>query len=82
MTKKKCAPAHIKRAEFSHPAKDQKLISELDRVEDPRSPSCNFIYSLTSILFMTIVASLCGADDWPQIVALSNSLINILPSLR
>lgn len=74
MTKKKHMPAHIKRAEFSHPAKDQNLINELEGIEDPRGPSCNFTYSLTSILFMTIVASLCGADDWPQIVALCNSM--------
>jgi len=74
MTKKKNSPKHIKIKEFFHPGKDFILVSSLEVIEDPRGPSCIFQYSLTSILFMTIVTSLCGADDWPQIVVLSNSM--------
>ena len=73
MTKKRF-PAHIKKKDFFHPAEDQNLIKALQKIEDPRGVSCNFTYSLVSILFMTILASLCGADDWPQIVALSKSM--------
>lgn len=76
MTKKKRMPGHITKKEFSHPGQDHNLIKALEKVDDPRGLSCNFQYSLTSILFMTIVASLCGADDWPQIVAVCNSMRN------
>lgn len=74
MTKKKNPPSHIKFRKFSHPGKDHVLIHSLEDLKEPRGPSCNFQYSLTSILFMTIVTSICGADDWPQIVVLSNSM--------
>lgn len=36
--------------------------------EDPRKPSLSFCHSLTSVLFMTLIAVLCGASDWEQIV--------------
>lgn len=74
MTKEKKIPAHIQPKQFYHPGESLDLIQSLELVDDPRKPSCNFQHSLTSMIFMTIVASLCGADDWPQIVALCNSM--------
>ncbi len=74
MTKKKNSPRLIKTKKISHPGKDLILVRSLEVVEDPRGSSCNFQYSLTSTLFMTIVTSLCGAVDWPQVVVLSNSI--------
>lgn len=68
MTKKKLAPKHITKATGNHPRPDLRFIKILEKVEDPRGASCNFLHSLTSILFITTVCSLCGADDWEAIV--------------
>ena len=74
MTNKKSSPKHITKKEFNHPGKDLHLIKVFEKVSDPRGASCNFLYSLTSIFFITVVSSLCGANNWVEIVALANSM--------
>lgn len=71
-------PAHIKKKEFSHPNTEHPVIHILEGVEDSRKPSQFFRYSLTSVLFMTIAAVICGAKDWPQIVVASQGMANWL----
>src|ERR1700752_3905843 len=72
--KKGHIPAHIKRKQFSHPGIDYPFIATLERIEDPRKPSLFFSYSLTSVLFMTIVTMICGATDWPKVVVMSKGM--------
>ena len=67
-------PAHIKPKQFLHPQPTLRLIRILDHIPDPRKPSCNFQHSLTTIVFITILASLCGADDWSVIETLAISM--------
>jgi predicted transposase YbfD/YdcC len=67
-------PAHIKRKIFQHPNPNLQLIQILENISDPRKPSCNFQHSLTSIVFIVIVTSLCGADDWLIIETLAISM--------
>ena len=67
-------PVHIKPKTFEYPQPTLRLIRILDRIPDPRKPSCNFQYSLTSIVFIVIVTSLCGADDWSVIETLAISM--------
>jgi len=74
MTKKGIMPAHIQPKTFCHPQPELRLIRVLEKIQDPRKPSCNFQYSLTSIVFIVIVSSLCGADDWPVIADVAESM--------
>ncbi len=74
MTNKKSTPKHITKKEFNHPAKDSHLIQVFEDVPDPRGPSCNFLYSLTSILFISFTSIICGANDWVEIEALGISM--------
>jgi len=60
-------PAHITEVEFKHPGAEHPLIVILERVEDPRKPSCNFRHSLTTILLICLVGMLSGAEDWEEI---------------
>jgi DDE family transposase len=71
-------PTHIKKKQFSHPGIDYPFIAALERVEDPRRPSVFFSYSLTSVLFMTLVAMICGATDWPKVVVMSEGMVDWL----
>jgi DDE family transposase len=73
-------PAHVKKKEFIHPNTQHPVIHILEGVEDPRQPSQFFRYSLTSVLFMTITAVICGAKDWPQIVVASQGMADWLAS--
>jgi hypothetical protein len=61
-------PNHIKPKEFQHPKEKDRLIQVLIEVEDPRKPSCNFRYSLVSILFISLLGVLCGTKNWEEIV--------------
>ena len=72
--KKGRVPAHIKKKQFSHPGIDYQFITILESIEDPRQPSIFFSYSLTSVLFMTIVSMICGATDWPKVVVMSEGM--------
>jgi hypothetical protein len=74
MTKKGQMPAHIQPKTFCHPQPGLRLIQILEKIPDPRKPSCNFQYSLTSIVFIVIVTTLCGADDWPVIADVAESM--------
>lgn len=85
-------PKHIQKIEANHPESDTGLITILNRVSDPRGPSCNFKHPLTSILFIVIVCTLCGANDWEVIVVQAEAmsswlsqyidLSNGIPSVR
>ncbi len=50
----------------------------MNEIEDPRKPSLTFSYSLTSMLFMTLVATISGATDWAKIVVMSEGMENWL----
>ena len=50
----------------------------LSEIEDPRKPSLFFKYPLTSILFMTLIAVICGATDWAKVVVMSRGMANWL----
>ena len=67
-------PAHIKPKSFHHPQPTLRLVQILNKIPDPRKPSCNFQHSLVSIVFTVIVTSLCGADDWSVIETLAISM--------
>ena len=66
--KKGIIPSHVKQKEFIHPQESYSIISIFKKIEDPRKPSLSFCHSLTSVLFMTLIAVLCGASDWEQVV--------------
>lgn len=76
--KKGIIPAHVKQKNFSHMNIDHPFVQILEKLEDPRKPSQFFKYSLTSVLFMTFIATLCGAKDWPQIVIMSQGMTDWL----
>src|ERR1700722_6325907 len=78
VAKKGEIPAHVKKKEFSHPNTQHPVIHILEGVEDFRKPSQFFRFSLTSVLFMTIAAVICGAKNWPQIVVASQRMANWL----
>ena len=78
VAKKGEIPAHVKKKEFSHPNTQHPVIHILEGVEDFRKPSQFFRFSLTSVLFMTIAAVICGAKNWPQIVVASQGMANWL----
>jgi predicted transposase YbfD/YdcC len=72
--KKGVIPSHVKKKHFEHPGIDFPVIQLLEGVEDSRSPSLFFRYSLTSVLFMTLVGIMCGATDWPKIIVVARGL--------
>ena len=72
--KKGKPPAHVTKKQFLHPGIEFPFIQILEGIEDPRKPSIFFRYSLTSILFMTSVAIMCGATDWPKVVIMSQGM--------
>ena len=78
MSKEKKVPSHIKIKKAQHPAANTKLIQILENVPDSRGPSCNFKHPLTTILFITVVCSLCGANDWEVIVIQAQAMRNWL----
>ncbi len=67
-------PSHVRIRKFFHPRIDHPAIAILDSLKDPRRPSQFFCYPLTSVLFMTLVAVICGADDWPKVVAMAEGM--------
>jgi len=57
------------------------IIQVFNTVEDPRSSkSVNFSHPLTNILFITVVCSLCGSNDWETIVIQANAMKDWLGS--
>lgn len=73
-------PAHIKPIQFHHQQPNNPLIIVLNEVEDPRKPSCNFQYSLVTILFITLMGVLCGAKNWEEIVQSAEGMIDWISS--
>jgi hypothetical protein len=71
-------PSHIKKKEFTHPGQEHPIIQALERIEDFRKPSQFFRYSLTSVIFMVLVAQVCGAKDWPQTVVMCQGMADWL----
>lgn len=69
-------PAHIKPRAFNHPGTTSRIVLTLCEVEDPRRPSCNFRYSIVSIIFISLVGILCGAKDWEEIVQAANGMLD------
>ena len=76
--KKGVIPTHVKKKNFSHPSIQHPIIQILEEIEDSRKPSYFFQYSLTSVLFMTFIATICGAKDWAQIVIMSQGMTDWL----
>ena len=76
--KKGIIPAHIRKKHFVHPGSEFSFIQVLEEVEDPRKPSFFLRHSLVSMLFMTVVAIMCGATDWPKVVIISEALTDWL----
>lgn len=76
--KKGVIPKHINRKQFHHPGSQNSLIQALGRIEDPRRPSLFLSYSIVSVLFMVIVAQICGVNDWPKVVVFSNAITDWL----
>jgi predicted transposase YbfD/YdcC len=68
-------PPHIKHKEFKHPKQEHQFVLILNQVDDPRKPSCNFRYSLVTILFVTFVGILCGAKDWEEIYQSAEGMV-------
>ena len=50
------------------------ILQVFDNLEDPRKKSINFRHPLTTILFITVVCSLCGSNDWETIVIQAKSM--------
>ena len=76
--KKGIIPSHVKKKHFNHPGIEFPLIQLLEKVEDLRQPSIFFRYSLTSILFMTLIGLMCGATDWPKIAVIAEGFTSWL----
>jgi predicted transposase YbfD/YdcC len=76
--KKGQIPAHVKKKQFTHPGIGYSLIQSLEKIEDVRKPSQFLHYSLTSVLFMVLVAQICGAKDWPQTVVICEGIADWL----
>ena len=60
--------------EIQHFELHTQLFEILEGISDPRTRACNFKHPLTTILFITIVCSLCGANDWEIVVMQANSM--------
>jgi predicted transposase YbfD/YdcC len=71
-------PANVRKKAFSHPCMEHPLIKILNEVDDPRAPSLFFRHCLTSILFMALVATICGATDWAKVVVMSQGMADWL----
>ena len=69
-------PAHIKPKDFHHPQSNNHLVAVLMEVDDPRKPSCNFRYSLVSVIFISLLGVLCGAKNWEEISQCAEGMID------
>jgi predicted transposase YbfD/YdcC len=69
-------PLHVRKRQkqFNHPGVGHPIITILEGVKDPREPSLSFRHSLTSVLFMALVAIICGATDWAKVVVMSQGM--------
>lgn len=78
--KKSAVPAHIQRKTFKHPEANSSWILILDKIEDPRKPSCNTRHSVVTILFIVFTTILCGAKNWEEIQHVAEGLADWLSS--
>lgn len=44
------------------------FLKHFDPLEDPRLTTHNLRHNLTDILVITILATICGADGWTEVV--------------
>jgi len=74
--KKGEVPLHIKKLQkqVSHPYAEHPIIRIFEDIEDPREPSLSFRHPLTSVLFMALIATICGANDWAKVVVMSQGM--------
>src|SRR3989338_3055419 len=72
-------PVHVqkRKKQFFHKGIEHPIIKILENVEDPRETSLSFRHSLTSVLFMTLVATICGATDWAKVVVMSQGMVEL-----
>jgi hypothetical protein len=60
---------------FQNSSSEPSIIQVFNDVIDPRSEtSVNYRHPLTTILFITVVCSLCGSNDWETIVVQANAM--------
>jgi len=64
-------PAHIQPKTFIHPGEASSWVTILNKVEDPRLPSCNTQHAVTTILFIVFTTVLCGAKNWEEMYYLA-----------
>jgi hypothetical protein len=78
--KKGKIPEHVKQKQktFCSPKADHPVIEIFNNIDDPRKPSLTFSYSLTSILFMTLVAVISGATDWAKVAVMAEGMVDWL----
>jgi predicted transposase YbfD/YdcC len=78
--KKGKIPEHVKQKQkkFCNPKADHPVIKIFNDIDDPRKPSLTFSYSLTSILFMTLMAVISGATDWAKVAVMSEGMVDWL----
>lgn len=69
-------PAHIQPRKFQHPETGYRIVQILSEIDDPRKPSCNFRYSVVTIVFISLIGVLCGAKDWEEIVQAAEGMID------
>lgn len=67
---------HLKKplTSYNHPGRESKFIQYIEEIPDPRGNYCNFKHPLVSIIFIAIIGSLCGANNWPEVVVVGNTL--------
>lgn len=52
-----------------------KIIEYIEEIDDPRNPSsCNYKHPFVSIIFITFIGALCGANDWVEIENIGNEM--------
>lgn len=73
-------PEHVqqKQKKICNSGTNHPFLAILSEIEDPRKPSLFFKYPLTSILFMALIAVICGATDWAKVVVMSKGMANWL----
>ncbi len=73
-------PKHVKAKtkQIFHPGVEHPIIRIFENIDDPRDPSLFFRHPLTSILFMALVATMCGATDWVKVVVMSQGMVDWL----
>ena len=60
---------------YQNPTSKPSIIQVLSNLTGPRSEkSLNYRHPLTTIMFITIVCSLCGSNDWETIVVQANAM--------